>query len=128
MHWHRVLSNDLPRSRWLAVVLVVLFIGLALAPFVFTGVKALSVAAKVVAKGVVARVATANPIRCAPVSTPWVTAGATATATVVVAAVRAAVAAAMVVAVSTRCAPATAVSSKAQPARPGFTGPKSFFT
>jgi len=48
MHWHRVLSNDLPRSRWLAVVLVVLFIGLALAPFVFTGVKALSVAAKVV--------------------------------------------------------------------------------
>lgn len=43
----RLLSNDLPRSRWLAVLLVVLFLGLALAPFLFPGVKALNVAAKV---------------------------------------------------------------------------------
>jgi branched-chain amino acid transport system permease protein len=43
----RLLSNDLPRSRWLAVLLVILFLGLALAPFLFPGVKALNVAAKV---------------------------------------------------------------------------------
>ena len=43
----RLLSNDLPRSRWLAVLLVVLFLGLAFAPFLFPGVKALNVAAKV---------------------------------------------------------------------------------
>jgi branched-chain amino acid transport system permease protein len=43
----RLLSNDLPRSRWLAGLLLVLVIGLALTPFLFPGVKALNVAAKV---------------------------------------------------------------------------------
>ncbi|MFV0679727.1 branched-chain amino acid ABC transporter permease [Ottowia sp.] len=43
----RLLSHDLPRSRVLAVVLVLIFLGLALAPFLFPGVKALNVAAKV---------------------------------------------------------------------------------
>ncbi len=43
----RLLSNDFPRSRILAVVLVTLLLGLALTPFIFPGVKALSVAAKV---------------------------------------------------------------------------------
>ena len=43
----RLLSNDLPRSRWLAALLVILFLGLAFAPFLFPGVKALNVAAKV---------------------------------------------------------------------------------
>ena len=44
---HRLLSNDMPRNRLLAVLLVAVVIGLALAPFIFPGVKALSVAAKV---------------------------------------------------------------------------------
>jgi branched-chain amino acid transport system permease protein len=44
---NRVLSNDLPRSRVLAVVLVGLLLALAFAPFLFPGVKALNVAAKV---------------------------------------------------------------------------------
>ncbi|MEO8542946.1 MAG: branched-chain amino acid ABC transporter permease [Burkholderiaceae bacterium] len=44
---HRILSDDLPRSRILAAVLLVLLLGLAFAPFVFPGVKALNVAAKV---------------------------------------------------------------------------------
>ncbi|MBU6501542.1 MAG: branched-chain amino acid ABC transporter permease [Burkholderiaceae bacterium] len=43
----RLLSNDLPRSRILAVLLVALLLALAFAPFIFPGVKALSVAAKV---------------------------------------------------------------------------------
>jgi len=43
----RLLSNDFPRSRVLAVILVGLLLALALAPFLFPGVKALSVAAKV---------------------------------------------------------------------------------
>jgi branched-chain amino acid transport system permease protein len=43
----RLLSNDLPRSRMLAALLLVLLLGLAFAPFVFPGVKALNVAAKV---------------------------------------------------------------------------------
>ena len=43
----RLLSNDMPRSRVLAVLLVALLLGLAFAPFIFPGVKALSVAAKV---------------------------------------------------------------------------------
>ena len=43
----RILSNDLPRSKWLAAVLVLIVLGLAAAPFVFPGVKALNVAAKV---------------------------------------------------------------------------------
>jgi branched-chain amino acid transport system permease protein len=43
----RLLSHDFPRSRVLAVILVVLFLALALTPFVFPGVKALNVAAKI---------------------------------------------------------------------------------
>jgi len=43
----RLLSHDLPRSRVLAAILIVIVLGLALAPFVFPGVKALNVAAKV---------------------------------------------------------------------------------
>jgi branched-chain amino acid transport system permease protein len=44
---NRILSNDYPRSKFLAAILVVLLLGLAFAPFIFPGVKALSVAAKV---------------------------------------------------------------------------------
>jgi branched-chain amino acid transport system permease protein len=44
---NRILSGDYPRSRVLAVLLVAVFLGLAAAPFVFPGVKALNVAAKV---------------------------------------------------------------------------------
>src|SRR5687768_3981018 len=43
----KILSNDYPRSRILAVVLVVLLVALAFMPFVFPGVKALNVAAKI---------------------------------------------------------------------------------
>ena len=43
----RLLSNDFPRSRVLAVLLVLLLVALAGAPFIFPGVKALNVAAKV---------------------------------------------------------------------------------
>ena len=43
----RLLSHDLPRNRLLALILLIIVIGLALAPFVFPGVKALNVAAKV---------------------------------------------------------------------------------
>jgi branched-chain amino acid transport system permease protein len=45
--FNRILSNDLPRSRWLTALLVVMVLGLALTPFLFPGVKALNVAAKV---------------------------------------------------------------------------------
>ncbi|HSN32378.1 MAG TPA: branched-chain amino acid ABC transporter permease [Ideonella sp.] len=44
----RLLSHDLPRSRLLALLLVVCVLGLALTPFVFPGTKALNVAAKIV--------------------------------------------------------------------------------
>src|SRR3954463_9511195 len=44
---NRLLSNDYPRSRVLAVLLVVLLLALAFAPFLFSGVKALNVAAKI---------------------------------------------------------------------------------
>ncbi|WP_406625117.1 branched-chain amino acid ABC transporter permease [Acidovorax sp. SDU_ACID1] len=44
---NRILSGDYPRSRVLAVLLVAVLLGLAAAPFVFPGVKALNVAAKV---------------------------------------------------------------------------------
>ena len=44
---NRILSNDFPRSRILAAVLVLLLVGLALMPFIFPGVKALNVAAKI---------------------------------------------------------------------------------
>ncbi len=43
----RLLSNDFPRSRVLAFLLVLLLVFLAGAPFIFPGVKALNVAAKV---------------------------------------------------------------------------------
>ena len=43
----RLLSNDLPRSRLLGVLLTVLVVSLALAPLLFPGAKALAVAAKV---------------------------------------------------------------------------------
>ncbi|MEN9629098.1 MAG: hypothetical protein RJA10_2325, partial [Pseudomonadota bacterium] len=42
----RLLSHDHPRSRWLAVALIAVLVGLAVAPFLFPGAKALSVAAK----------------------------------------------------------------------------------
>ena len=42
-----LLSDDLPRSRWLAVALVVILLGLAVAPFLFPGAKSLNVAAKI---------------------------------------------------------------------------------
>ena len=45
--FQRLLSHDLPRSRWLAIVLVVMVVGLALTPFLFPGTKALNVAAKI---------------------------------------------------------------------------------
>ena len=44
---NRLISNDRPRSRLLAALLVLILLGLAFAPFLFPGVKALSVAAKV---------------------------------------------------------------------------------
>ena len=43
----RLISNDTPRSPWLAALLLVILLGLAFAPFLFPGVKALGVAAKV---------------------------------------------------------------------------------
>jgi len=43
----RLLSNDLPRSRALTVLLVIIVLTLAFAPFLLPGVKALSVAAKI---------------------------------------------------------------------------------
>jgi len=42
-----LLSDDLPRSRWLAVALIVVLLGLAFAPFLFPGAKSLNVAAKI---------------------------------------------------------------------------------
>jgi branched-chain amino acid transport system permease protein len=47
MRFDSVLSGDLPRSRVLTVVLIVILAGLALAPFAFPGAKALNVAAKI---------------------------------------------------------------------------------
>jgi branched-chain amino acid transport system permease protein len=43
----QLLSGDLPRSRWLALLLAAIVIALALTPFVFPGVRALNVAAKI---------------------------------------------------------------------------------
>ncbi len=43
----RLLSNDLPRNKVLAVLLAAVLLGLAFAPFLFPGVKALNVAAKI---------------------------------------------------------------------------------
>ena len=44
---NRLLSGDYPRSKLLAAILIAILLGLAFAPFLFPGVKALSVAAKV---------------------------------------------------------------------------------
>src|SRR5437868_10533829 len=44
---NRLLSHDLPRNRWLALLLIVIVLGLALTPFLFPGTKALNVAAKI---------------------------------------------------------------------------------
>ena len=44
----RLLSHDLPRNRWLALLLIAIVLGLALTPFLFPGTKALNVAAKVI--------------------------------------------------------------------------------
>jgi len=44
---NRLLSHDLPRNRWLTVMLVVIVLALALTPFLFPGTKALNVAAKI---------------------------------------------------------------------------------
>ena len=43
----RILSHDAPRSRWLALALLLVLLGLAFAPFLFPGSKALGVAAKI---------------------------------------------------------------------------------
>ncbi|WP_418318583.1 branched-chain amino acid ABC transporter permease [Piscinibacter sakaiensis] len=43
----RLLSHDLPRSRWLALALLLILVGLAFAPFLFPGSKALGTAAKI---------------------------------------------------------------------------------
>ncbi|GIX22858.1 MULTISPECIES: branched-chain amino acid ABC transporter permease [Caldimonas] len=43
----RLLSHDLPRSRWLALALIIILLGLLLTPFVFPGSKSLNVAAKI---------------------------------------------------------------------------------
>src|ERR1700722_11220221 len=42
-----LLSDDLPRSRWLALLLLAILIGLAVAPFAFPGAKSLNVAARI---------------------------------------------------------------------------------
>ncbi len=44
---NRLLSNDFPRNRILAALLVALLLALLLTPFIFPGVKALNVAAKI---------------------------------------------------------------------------------
>lgn len=44
---NRLLSYDLPRSRLLAVLLAIIFVCLILTPFIFTGTKSLSIAAKI---------------------------------------------------------------------------------
>ena len=44
---NRIFSNDYPRSRVLAVLLVLILLGLGFVPFIVPGVKALNVAAKI---------------------------------------------------------------------------------
>ena len=46
--FNRLLSRDLPRNRWLALLLIAIVLGLALTPFMFPGTKALNVAAKII--------------------------------------------------------------------------------
>ena len=43
----RILSHDLPRSRWLGLALLAILVVLALAPFLFPGAKSMSVVAKI---------------------------------------------------------------------------------
>src|ERR1700722_9169776 len=43
----RLLSYDPPRSRWLAFALIAILLGLAFAPFLFPGTRALNVATKI---------------------------------------------------------------------------------
>ena len=45
---NRLLSHDLPRNRWLALLLIAIVLGLAFTPFLFPGTKALNVAAKII--------------------------------------------------------------------------------
>lgn len=44
---HRLLSHDLPRSRWLALALVLIVLALLVVPFALPGSKSLNVAAKI---------------------------------------------------------------------------------
>jgi len=44
----RLISNDGPRSRWLALILIAIVLALAFTPFLFPGTKALNVAAKII--------------------------------------------------------------------------------
>jgi branched-chain amino acid transport system permease protein len=44
----RLLSHDRPRSLWLALMLGLIVLGLAFTPFIFPGIKALNVAAKII--------------------------------------------------------------------------------
>ena len=43
----RLLSHDPPRSRWLALALLAVLLGLAFAPFLFPGSKSTGAAAKI---------------------------------------------------------------------------------
>ena len=43
----RLLSHDLPRNRWLSLILIAMVLGLAFTPFLFPGTKALNVSAKI---------------------------------------------------------------------------------
>jgi branched-chain amino acid transport system permease protein len=45
---NRLLSHDLPRNRWLGLLLLAILVGLAFTPFIFPGTKALNVAAKII--------------------------------------------------------------------------------
>jgi branched-chain amino acid transport system permease protein len=45
---NRLLSHDLPRNRWLAILLAVIVLALAFTPFLFPGTKALNVSAKII--------------------------------------------------------------------------------
>ena len=47
MMLHRLLSGDFPRSRVLTALLLAVFVGLALAPFLFPGARAINVAATI---------------------------------------------------------------------------------
>ncbi len=52
--WSRLLSNDLPRSRILAVFLIALMLALIVGPFGFTGAKSLSICVKILIFAVLA--------------------------------------------------------------------------